>query len=183
MFQISSQIKKAKGYSLIEALVYIALLSVFLTAVIYASGQIIKNYIRAKDIAQVESSAITAMDRMIREIRSASSVDLSSSCLFDPPFIDGCDPELGVLKLNKMISGTPHTVRFYLDNGRIMLEEDGVLTGPVTSSRTHIEFLKFRHSKNSISEALKIQLSISSSNEPDNVKNFYDTAVLRGSYQ
>jgi len=181
MLQTSSQIKK--GYSLVEAIVYVALLSVFISAVTYASSSLLRSFSDAKDVTRIETSAIAAMDRMIREIRSASSVDTSSSCLYDPPFRDGCDPELGVLKLNKMISGSPHSVRFYISNGQLMLEEDGVLTGPITSSRTEIQSLRFRHSVSTVSEALKIQLAINPNDNPDKIENFYDTAVLRGSYQ
>lgn len=159
------------------------MLSVFLSSVIYASSQLIKNYGRAKSIVRIESSAIASMDRIIREIRFASSVDTSNSCLFDPPFADGCDPELGVLKLNKLVSGSPHTVRFFISNGRLMLEEDDVLVGPITSDKVTVVSLKFRHSSNDISEALKIQLILESNSDESLIKSFYDTAVLRGSYQ
>lgn len=182
MFQIYFQINRKKGYSLIEALIYVSMLSVFLTSVIYASSQLIKNYSRAKSIVRIESSAIASMDRMIREIRFASSVDTSNSCLFDPPFSDGCDPELGVLKLNKIVSGSAHNVRFFISEGRLMLEEDNVLIGPITSDKVSVVSLKFRHSTNDVSEALKIQLTLES-NSYNIIKNFYDTAVLRGSYQ
>ncbi len=181
MFQIYFQTKK-RGYSLVEAVIYIALASVLFSVVISASTHIIKEYHKAKKISGIEKSAIVAMDRMIREIRSASIVDTSASCLFDPPFIDGCDPELGILKLNKVVSGVPHYVRFYVSNGRIMVEEDGVEIGPITSSNITIDYLKFRHSATSTAEALRVELSVMGNAETDVPKNFYNTAVLRGSY-
>jgi len=123
------------------------------------------------------------MDRIIREIRSASTVDTSASCLFDPPFIDGCDPELGFLKLNKVVSGSTESVRFYVTNGRIMVEENGSETGPLTSSKIVIDSLKFRRSATSTGEALRIELSIMIGEDQSTIKNFYNTAVLRGAYQ
>lgn len=183
MFQIYFQTKKQKGYSLIEAIIYIAIASAMFSAVIYASVQVLAQYKRAKNISNVEKTAIIAMDRMIREIRSATSVDTSGSCLFDPPFADGCDPELGILKLNKVVSGASQTVRFYVTDGRIMVEENGTETGPLTSSRVMIDYLKFRRSATSTGEALRVELSILPNGENEIPKNFYNTAVLRGSYQ
>lgn len=174
---------KNRGYSLIEAIFYIAIASVLFSSVIYGLGSVLAQYKRAKGISNVEKTAIIAMDRMIREIRSATSVDTSSSCLFDPPLIDGCDPELGILKLNKMVNGTLNAVRFYVTDGRIMVEENGIETGPLTSSKVTIDYLKFRRSATSTGETLRVELSVMPTGEDTMIKNFQNTAVLRGSYQ
>lgn len=182
MFQIFSTTKQ-KGYSLIEAVIYISIATFLFSSVIYASVQILAQYKRAKNISNVEKTAVVAMDRIIREIRSASSVDTSGSCLFDPPFADGCDPELGILKLNKVVGGSSETIRFYVTDGRIMIEENGIEIGPLTSTRASIDFLKFRRSATSTGEALRVELSILPNGETETPRNFYNTAVLRGSYR
>lgn len=182
MYQTFFQTKKQSGFSLVEAIIYVAIVSFLFSAIVYSSVEIMKTYKKAKSRGQIENSANVALDRMMREVRSATSVDTSASCLYDPPFAAGCDPEIGIIKLNKIVSGVPHTVRFYVVDGQVMVDEDDVLLGPITSKRTTIDALRLRRSATSTSETLKVELTISSTSFPEIVSDFYTTGVLRGSY-
>ncbi len=164
-------------------IIYVTLASFVLAIATTSIVNLINIYRKSKDIGNIETSAVSAMDRMMREIRTAYAVDTSVSCLYDPPLLDGCDPDIGILKLKKLVSGVERNVRFYVSNNRIMIDQDGVLLGPLTSANTSVDYLKFRRSATSTAEALRVEMSLQSNIDSDNTHQFYDTAVMRGSYQ
>lgn len=151
------------GASLLETVLYIGIFAIIalltvntVLALTRAVGEIrgLRHTIRDADIA---------MERMIREIRAAQNVDTGTSVL-------GSNP--GTL----VLAGTSSTITFSLLGGeQIFLQKNAESPRSLTSSSTRITNLVFTRLVASSSEAARIQMTM------DN-KNFYGTAVLRGSY-
>lgn len=167
-----SRSSSTKGYTLIEMLVYIAIVSVALLALIQSMLRISTSYENVKAVRVIEQAAIATMDRMQLETRSAASINVASSTFNTNP---------GVLALNT----TNSRVRFYVSNNRLYLEEGGVVTGPLTETNVTVSSFVVRQITATSSSAVKIEMTLQASGYGTTTvsKNFYTTTILRGSYE
>jgi hypothetical protein len=166
--------KNKKGISLVETIVYIFILTLVSIIIVNALGSLTSSYRAMKKAEVIENTAQIALERMVREIRGASSIEVSQSTLNASP---------GVLVLNTTDDlGTPAVVRFYVLNERINLDENGVAQGPLSPVAVRITALTFRRITTLESEAVKIEMTVESSGTDIQIKNFNSTVVLRGSY-
>ncbi len=167
---------QAGGFTLVESLVYLAIFVVLLAGIVNAISVLSSSYRNVRTARSIESSAISLMDRIIREVRNSTSIDSAQSSF-------GINP--GSLSLNVVDgSGNPSTIRFYVSNQRVILEENGMSLGPVTASNVTVSSLVFRSYSTTTSSAVKIEMTLSSASTSKVfvTRNFYGTAVLRGSY-
>ena len=136
---------------------------------------IVRSYGSLKNAQRIEQEASLSMERMLREVRDSSSVDDAGSVLTTHP---------GELLLNTTdAAGAARTVEFYLDNGKLSLRENGVVTGLITSNRTSVSSLVFRKITTARSKGVKIELTMQSgAGASARSESFYTTAVLRDSY-
>jgi len=165
----------SKGFTLIEMFFYIAILIMLSLAVVQALIPLGRSFRTLSSNGSVNATAQTALERMVREIRSATSVDLGNSTLASSP---------GVLQLNTLDSGgNATTVQFYVSGTSIRLKEAGVDVGPLSPPSARITSLIFRRITTSNSQAIKIEMTVESGSGSAYItKNFYVTAVMRGSY-
>lgn len=173
---MKSRRKEERGFTLVESMIYIALLVVLFAGIVQAVILLSSSYRNVKTVRSIESSAIMAIDRMNREIRNAISVNTAQTTYNSSP---------GSLALVSFDSdGDPLAIRFYISNQRLMLEENGVSLGPLTSADTAVTSLIFRSFSTTTSSAVKIELQLANASTSSYAitKNFYTTAVLRGSY-
>lgn len=175
---LNSRKNKNSGTSLAEAMVYVAILIVIFAGIVRGVFMLSSSYRNVKTYRAIESSAVTSMDRMIREIRNATSVNTAQTAY---------GISSGSLALNSLnASGTASSVRFFVSTStsRLFLEENGVNVGPLTPSSVIVSNLTFRSFATSTSAAVKIEMTIASASSSSVYfsKNFYGTAVLRGSY-
>ena len=163
------------GYSMVEMLVYLALLTIITIAIVNAIVLMAQNYRNVKAYRSIESSAISAIGRMEREIRNATSVNGAQTTYNSSP---------GSLMLNTTdVNGTAITLRFYLSNSKVMMDRNGSSLGQLTSSDSIVSSLIFRSISTTTTSAVKIELTIQSGSTTSYVtKNFYDTAIMRGTY-
>lgn len=161
---------------MVELLIYIFLLALLLTVMINSTVLLSASYRNIKSVKEIESSAISTLDRMVKEIRAAESVDTTQTAYNISP---------GALKINTTDSGgNPTTMKFYLVNQRLMMDQGGVQLGPLTTQSVRVTNLVFRSIATSTIQAIKIEMTIESGASTYYVtKNFYGTATLRGSYQ
>lgn len=171
----NQKLKTTEGFTLVEMLIYVALMVALLFAVMQLSLGVSRSYKNIKAIKNVESSAVTAFERMTREIRGAKSIDISHSAL-------GVNP--GDLILNTTDQGgAPTTVEFYVNNGVLSLKSGGVYQGPLTTGSTTVSNLIFRRIVTSNSEGVKIEAEFRSVlGAVSSVEKFYSTIAERGSY-
>lgn len=158
---------------MLEMLFYIALLTLLLLVVVNSLILMVTSYRHIKASEVIESSAITAMDRMMVEIRNAKSVDVTNSVF---------NSSAGVLTLNTS-SGSPAQIKFDGSTSTLAVYEDGVYSGPLFSADGRVKSLTFRSISTTTSAAIKIEMEIESGTSTSyNSKKFYDTGILRGSY-
>ncbi len=164
-----------KGFSLIEMLVYVALLSILLLVVINSVILIINSYRNIKTTEVLENAGLTAMDRLEAEIRNAKSIDATNS-------VFNSSGTSSILTLNTSTT-TPAKVKFYATSTTLAVDEDGVYSGPLISSNARLKTLSLWLISTSTSQAVKIELEVESGVGPSyKSAKFYDTAILRGSY-
>lgn len=173
------QMLSQKGFTLVESMIYLAILVFLLVGVVNAVITLTSMYRKVRVVKSVESSAVVLMDRIIRETRNATSIYSAQT---------SWNISNGSLALNTTDSaGSASIIRFYIatSTARAMLEENGVNLGPLTDSNVRVSSLVFRSYSTTTSSAVKIEMTLeSASTSPLYVsRNFYGTAVLRGSYQ
>jgi type II secretory pathway pseudopilin PulG len=176
MKNIFPKLKKNEGYTLLETIVYVGVLSVAILAIFSILFSITRAFVDARIYNEVEVSGSTAMERIAREIRTASSVDLGNSVL---------DVNPGQLQLNTTDeAGTARTLQFYFDaiNKTINLDDNGTDKGPLTGNKVEITNLIFRKWDTPKSSLIKIEITVKSKKKTTLSANFYDSVVMRGGY-
>jgi len=160
-----------RGFSLVELLIYIGLLLLVLITLVNMILGMRKAYEYLKLSRQLQTSAVTVMDRIIRDSRNASSINVAESAL---------DVNPGVLTINTTTStSSPQKFQYYVLNGVLRVKQDGGDVGPLTLSEVTVDNLVFRKIETGISQAVKVEMTLSSGTH---TANFYDTAILRDSY-
>ena len=175
-FKINNNRKR--GFTLIETIFYLVFLVVLLGVVITLIVYLSKTYQTIQATKNLESSAIFSLERMTRDIKNATSVDVGGSSL--------ATSTAGVLLLNTSDAvGNVETIQFYVatSTGAISVNTNGAYIGPLTLAGVKVSQLEFRLSTSTNSQAIKIDLGLTSTvGGASTTKNFYDTVVLRGSY-
>lgn len=165
-----------KGFSLIEVIIYTAILAIIFILVVNSLSIVIKAFNQGRLAIKINNSTETAMERMIREIRFANDIDASSVL----------DSHPGHLVLNTFELGTenPTTAEFYIDSGKLMIKEGAASAIQLTSSDLTVTNLVFRQiTASSTSEAVKIEMTIQgASGNYQKTEDFYNTVILRGNY-
>lgn len=164
-----------RGFSLVEMLFYMAILSIALLAVTQTLIVMVRSYGNLRAAHRIEQDAGLALERMLREARDASDIT-------DAESVFGSHP--GELFLTTTTAaGAARTVEFYLLNGQLMLKEDGAVTGALTGTKTTVTNLIFRKITTARSKGVKIELTMTSgAGSALKTEIFYGTAVLRDSY-
>src|SRR3989338_10209773 len=168
--------KNSQGSSLLETLIYAAILgmvAIFTTDSILA---MMKSYTSVKMSRDLNFSASVAMERMANEIRLANDIDEAGSVLAVSP---------GKLKLNTIDgSGFATTIEFFLSGTGIFVKEGSSASEALTASTTEITSLIFsKITASTVSKAVKISLTAKAKGgRMEKTEKFYNTAILRGSY-
>lgn len=159
---------KNRGYSLVETVIYLSIFVVVSVLVIKLILSFVSSYRFISVSHRLERSAISAMERMTREIRLAGNVNSGQSVFSSNP---------GTLSL--VANST--TTKFYISGGRIMMDVNGSQVGPLTESSVSVTNLVYHLVSNSNSDAVKIDLTLETSlGGVVKTKNYHDTVVLKG---
>ncbi|MDP3996122.1 MAG: hypothetical protein Q8P86_00295 [bacterium] len=164
-----------RGIGLVEGIIYIAVLAILLGVVVSMLASILQSYRVVKLVRIIEQSASSSMERMVREIRDAKSIDGANSILGSHP------GKLVILTTDE--TGGDQTVEFFIQDNVLRLKEDGVDKGPLTVASASVTNLIFREVDTGISKGVKIEMTVHAS-QGDRVRtdNFYGTAILKESY-
>jgi len=164
----------SKGISLVETIIYATVLTLLLFVVAMISISLVKSHRRVSLNRELESNAAFAMERMVREVRLADSVNDGLSVFNSSP---------GTLTLQGVDGGTAYTVKFDVDNGQVRLTKDAGTPGFLTSDQVVVTDLIFQKASNVNSEVVKIILELEGSRGDDTKRiKVNGFAVLRGSY-
>lgn len=163
--------KRQSGYSLLELLIYVALFSALSVLLVKSLVTSLNVYAAAQSYRRVQAEGELAMERMTREVRSATSITTGSSTFDTSP---------GVLVLSGTdSSGATRTVTFLVSGGQLQINDNGT-TGTLTSSSVSISSLIFRKITTAVGTAVKIELTLSTNVGRSVSASFYDTIILRG---
>ena len=162
-----------RGFSIIEIVVYIAVLSVISVTAVETIIVMNTSLIQIRTTRTLSNAASGTIERMARTIRDSKFVNVSSSIFDTSP---------GVLSLTGSGS-SPATYRFSVSRGGLLLDTGGSQT-VLTPPGVVVTNLVFRLIANSsVSQAIKIEFTIAASNgHATTTQNFYDTVLLRNSY-
>ncbi len=161
-----------KGFSLVEMIVYIAILSFMLALIIEVVLSVTRSERIIKATRAVENSAVMVLERVGREVRLADNI-LENESVFDS--------HPGVLTLTTIDGeGDAHEVSFYLSEGRIKQSVDGVELGPLTEERARVTDFRFYHVSSSGGEAIRTELTLESGTSTYyRTEKFYGASTLR----
>jgi type II secretory pathway pseudopilin PulG len=166
-----------RGFTLIELLVYVGLCAVLLIGIVNAMLILTDAYRTVSNARKIERSAITLMDRIIREARRSTGINAGA---FDVPN--------GSVTLEAGSSSSPY-ITFALQNNRAVVTEDGE-TSPLTDSDVIVESMVFsryplynvQFATSSVLLKVDFTLTSGSTSHAFTSRSFYGSAILRGSY-
>lgn len=165
------KIKKNKysiGFTLIETVVYVSLFTLISIGVLSSISISSKIYRTARVNNLITQSGNTAMERITRSIRSASSVTANSAF----------GTSLGVLEL---LNPDGSVTKIYISNGAVVMNENGTLSGNLTNQNLSVPSLFFYQISTPNGTAIKTDLLVSYT-KTGVVKKFQTTTILRNSY-
>ncbi|MBU1167138.1 type II secretion system GspH family protein [Patescibacteria group bacterium] len=133
----TTQNKKTAGFTLIELILAIAILTIFLVALTYFNIDIFKAKAKSTAVAEVQENARFAMQKMTYYIRnSATGIDVSDSN-FTPT-----DP--GRLHVN-MGAGAGDDVVFDVSSNTLQMSVGGGAATPITTGQSNVTSLIFEN--------------------------------------
>ena len=171
--------KNQKGLSLIEVIVYVALLGFVLTLIANFLIQITSAYRTLDQKREAASNARLILETLRNSIEAAREVYAPTSAF---------NRDLGQLSLvSAEGAGAGHATRyidFWIDNGRLWIRREGSADETISSARVQVSKLYLERIMQGFGrEAVKITLVI----DPLNTRvsesvTLHSTFVLRGSY-
>jgi type II secretory pathway pseudopilin PulG len=159
------------GFTLIETLVYMAVLVIVVGALVTTFLSFNTVLVRNATERVLTKEAQASFEYIVQAIRQSDSVNTGMSTFNTSP---------GTLALTEGATST----RFYVASGVLMFEQNGVAVGPLTSDAATLESLVFNHQTGSTSELVRVEMTLSSHNtSASTTRTFNSGAVLRGSYE
>ncbi|GMU73862.1 MAG: hypothetical protein AMXMBFR44_0610 [Candidatus Campbellbacteria bacterium] len=160
------------GFTLLEMVMYVAILSLTLVSVIAAISGVMRAYSSTQAQTRIGRAATFSLSRMTHEIRLADAADTLQSSFGSHP---------GILALTS--SAPARTVRFYVENGTLKFDENGAYAGDLTPEHVFVNSFVAHHLQSDASDAIRMQMTLDSATRNGTTsETFYMTAVMRGSY-
>ncbi len=167
----SRALSRHRGFSLVETLVYLAIMVLMVTACVGIFGSL--NTILARNAIEREltTSASVTLERMLRDLRSANIVDLTPSTFNVSP---------GTLTLVQGATTTAYT----LTGGNVVVSVNGSAPYPLTGDEITVDSLVFSRYATSTIELVRVALTLSThAKAASSTRTFYTSGVLRGAYE
>ncbi|MBI2100192.1 MAG: prepilin-type N-terminal cleavage/methylation domain-containing protein [Candidatus Vogelbacteria bacterium] len=161
--------KTARGFSLVEMLAYLFILTLLSLVLVNVLVLIINSFTAAQAARNLNQTATVALGRMMQEIRQAKSATVPSANQLSLTTTDS--------------AGDPITVSFSVAGGVLNLQTGAGAAVALTTGHSQVSALTFTKITTANSEAVRVQLTLTDDRgqSPPTI-NFYTTAVLRGSY-
>lgn len=168
-----------KGFSLMEMVIYTAILAVFSVLVISSLLGMMKSFNGYRVSRYINFAGSVAMERITREIRLANDVAVVESVFETHP---------GALKLNTIdpVSEIATTIEFFASSTQLMVKEGAdtaVILTPMALELTNLVFREVATSTNLNSYAIKVEMELKGERgNYEKTTKFYNTVLLRRSY-
>src|SRR3989344_4042339 len=167
--------KSGAGFSVVEMVIYIGLVSLCLLLIIDLVVVMSSSYRKLTLARIVADSASFSMERITREIRVASDIDMAQSVFNTSP---------GRIRLQSAdAGGYAQSVPFALEDGRINVYENDLLSGALTSNKASTTALVFTRFATATSTGLMVLMDVQASKGEDVRSAEFRTFVqMRNSY-
>jgi prepilin-type N-terminal cleavage/methylation domain-containing protein len=158
-------IKTQKGFTLIEMLIYIALLTLISSALVTTFLSLNTTLVRNHTERVLTQEARVALEHMLYSIRRADNVvDATGS--------------------NLELNGVFGTTRYYLSGNVLTVEDTSGNQSSLTSDAVTIENLNFTHYIGDSTDLVRVELTLSAESKASSSTRMYSiSSVLRGSYE
>jgi prepilin-type N-terminal cleavage/methylation domain-containing protein len=142
----------SKGFSLVEMIVYIAILSLITSALTVTASSLLNTFAHLEIYEDMAHSSTVALERISYEIRTARTVNVMSSTL-------GISP--GTLVLDTVDAvGSPTVITFSLVNGKIFIQEGASAPSPLTSNSVTVTNATFTHTVGPNTQGVLIEITL-----------------------
>lgn len=172
---LSNNRNRSKGFSLIEIVVYVSLFATLSVITMGSFFAMVKAFNELRISRDINDSSVTIMERLTRDIKSATAIDYANSTFAATP---------GRLTLStRNASGTALTVEYYVATSTLRIKENGVDVGSLMSAKTKVSGLVFYQINLGNTVGIKTELHLTSQRgSVTDIDHFYNTSILRGSY-
>lgn len=155
-----------KGVSLVEMLIYVALISVIFLLIVQTILSFTSSYRQLAANRALEHTAINVLERVTREVRNASNVNVSGNAL----------------TTTQATNGVSTTTRFYLDTGVVKMDVNGSYYGPLSVVSGTVTSLTFTVLSSPGPQAVKIDMTVQGrSGAVTRTKSFHSTIIAKES--
>ena len=166
--------QRTHGFSLIELLIYVVLMTVVLGALAYITAQVYGLYQSTVAAARADQAASTVLQVFTTEVRSGETIDLAESTFgtsADALTIVAYDGDEEVER------------RFSITEGRLVYTNDGVVS-PLTPADMDVSSFQLTHIVTPVSIAVHVELSLTFEEYGELVTHTYPgLVILRHSYE
>lgn len=162
------------GFSLLEMIIYISILTIVLAIVINLTLLMTKSYSSMKVSHNINNSALSIMERLTREIRWSDNIDENS--------VFGSDSSFLILNtLND--SQESLEKRFYIEDGDFIIEQSLSDKNILNGDSVSVSKFLLTEIITPVSKMIKIELTLNSEwKGKSKSETFYNSIVLRESY-
>lgn len=163
--QFKEKLKNKKGYTLVEMLLYVALLGVITVVIVGIFLVISRMNSRIVSLTETNSNAYSAMERMVYEVSNAENIYLPTSNFVNYNY-DGAKATQFSLVTRQAVSvnETDAYIDFYLENNTIFMKQDGASPIALTSANVSVQSMDLYYYKNDTRESVKIDFTVKSNN-------------------
>lgn len=166
---------KKSGFSIMELLVYAFGAVVLLASIIYLILEMYSLYKQMTVVPRVDRTGIAIVDRIVKDIRSGDTINLSESDL---------SVSTGQITINSKVGTNDVIKKFAYDNGRVSYQENSGTINYLSPQDVSISKLEFIHMTTPISQSVRIDLAITYKIKDETyTKNYIGFAILRHSYE
>ena len=168
-----ANIKRQKGFSLVETVIYIGLMSAILLSLIYIISSASGTYYLLRNSRNIERSAINIMDTFNVQTDTATKIDLNNTKF------DSATGSIALISYDDV--GNSTTTKIYLSGNNLMLSQNNNVLGPINLSDVRVTKFVVRNFSTSTINGFKIEMNIdnASSSVQYMSENFYNSYILR----
>lgn len=172
---MTTDAKTRRGFSLIEAVLYVVGISLVVGIVTYFIAQGLDLHRRAAAETHAAEVGAALADRLSKEIRTGRTVVLGESAFGVPA---------GSLTLLSFSEENELKKRFALENGRVGYSENGGPVSLLTPPGTSVSKLQFTQIETPVSYAVRYEIEVTyRTKEGEHTRSYPGLSVLRYSYE
>jgi len=182
IFNKIKQNKNNSGYTLIEMIIYVALVGII---VVFIYGVILFVYNSNREtvnLVKINSNAYGVIERIRYEVENADYIYLATSNMANYDYdLAGADQLSLATKIGVLSPEDITFVDIYLENGTVFIEKEELNPVALTSSGVEVSDLSFFYYKNGLRESITMDITIGSKNSSASSRSIHlvSTIALR----